>query len=225
VRLVAVSDPANPAQQQEGLERLLALDGQRDQAFAEAPFTVFGLDSSWTGLRSFGGWGTSDGITNHLSLAFGDPSDEDAPIVRIETRAPRVIGPGRAPDPLVDRYLAASDLVGYVARATGALAPDVRAAAFPYQDPDAYGKDPTAPWDDATIAVEGLPVAAKVLHADDTTWVALLPVDDLFVGITATGWPFATTGLVAVTDFAAYTEGSAEIRERMRRRHTPPTTP
>ncbi len=205
------------------MDHLRSFDLQQARAFAAVTFPVFGLDSSWTGLRSFGGWGQSNGVTSHLSLAFGDLSDGDSPIVRIETRAPRPIGSGRDTDPLVDQYMAASSLASHLERMTGALAPDVRAAAFPYQDPDAYGKDPTAPWDDASIPVDGVPFPAKVLSADDATWVALIQVDDLFVGIQSHAVPLAEVSLVEVTDFAIYADGSAEIRERMRRRHSPPT--
>jgi hypothetical protein len=222
--MVAVSNPSAVAREQ-AMDHLGSMDRERDRAFANAAFSVFGLDPRWTDLRSFGGWGKSNGITNHLSLSFGDPSDEHAPIVQIETRAPRAIGRDRDPDPFVDRYHAASDLVRHLARMTGALAPEVRAAAFPYQDPDAYGKDPTAPWDDATIGVDDIPLPAKVLSGDETTWVALIQVDDLFVAIQSEAVPLDAVGLVEVTDFDVYAEGSAEIRARMTRRRNPRPAP
>ncbi len=211
-RLVAISDPANPVAREEGLRRLLAMEGQRDQAFVDRPFPVYGLGRGWTGLRSFTGWGRSDGVTTSLSLAFGDPSDEEAPLVRIETSERRTAHPS------AHRFSIARSLVMQHFGRLGPLPDPVRAAAFPKHGQGDFGTDPTGLWDDATIPVESMPRPAKVLAANAETWIALLDVDELLVAIGARRYPLDSVGLVEVTDFAVYAEGSVEIRERMTRR-------
>ncbi len=68
-RLRAIADPAAV---EPGVSRLLAMKAQEHRRFIEAPYSPFALDDRWTGLRSFGGWGGSNGGTDRLSLAHGE---------------------------------------------------------------------------------------------------------------------------------------------------------
>jgi hypothetical protein len=43
-----------------------------DSPFRDATFEPFGLDDQWTGLRSIGGQGSSNGVTTSITLAHGD---------------------------------------------------------------------------------------------------------------------------------------------------------
>ncbi|MGZ6964097.1 MAG: hypothetical protein ACXVKA_07750 [Acidimicrobiia bacterium] len=220
--LVMISDPASAPSQEEGLARLEAMMGQQVQRFESASFSPFALDERWTGVRSFAGFGGSNDETVRLSLAHGDPFDPGSALVRVETRKPRHIGLGGPGDPRMEYALLTAELVGQFRDLTGILDDDVRAAAFPYQDPNAYESDSTAPWDDASIAVDGHATRFKVL-ADNDAWVASAPYDERFIGISAQHWPLTDTGLVTVDEFDVYAEGSAAIAARARDPDPPPS--
>jgi hypothetical protein len=219
-RLVASGAPGSSAEQQARIDRLLGQMEQRDRLFAGAPFPVYGLDARWTGLRSFGGWGNSNGVTTSLSLAFGDVGDQEAAQLRVETQRPEVVALDGTRNPMTDRSVVAHSLVMHLAHGVE-LPDDVRAIAFPARNPNAFVADATAAWTDTLIAVEGVATPAKMLAVGDV-WIAIVSVGDLTVGITARGWPVADVGLVVVTDFHAYADGSTEIRDRLRRRHPDP---
>ncbi len=98
-------------------------------------------------------------------------------------------------------------------RQTGVLRDDVRQSVFPSDG--AWSDDPTANWDRVSLAVDGDPVEFAVL-TEREHWVAHAIVDERIVGIEARNWELDTTGLVTETNFAAYIEGSQEMRRRMR---------
>jgi hypothetical protein len=192
------------------------------QRFANAPFSPFALDERWVGLRSFGGWGGSNGETDDLYLAHGDPTDRTATLVRVETRLPQRVGLDGTRVAALTPFVLARELVQHLWHETGDLPDHVRAVAFPRDDPEALGKDPTASWAEATLLVDAAPVAFRVLE-HPVMWLGMGQIaDELFIGIMSRQWPLADTGLVTVTDFRVYADGSRELQERMRRHHEDP---
>lgn len=122
--------------------------------FTDATFVPYGLDERWSGLRWFGGSGSSGSAVTNLVLAFGDaPWDPNEPEVRIETRRADLQSLG---DPTVEAQIVAGQMareqVGHLWRETGVLRDDVRRAAFPI---DGVRGDPTVGWDHATLSVDG----------------------------------------------------------------------
>lgn len=203
-----------PAQLEAGLDQMRSIDRQRDVAFATADFSVYGLDERWAGLRSFSGWGHSNGITSHLGLAFGNAADRESSLLRVDTHRGSHASP-------IERYVLARTLVMQLGHEVDALPDDVRALAFPHQNPELFQSDMTEHWDDSTIMVEAVPLPVKVLTVEDH-WVAIASVDDLVIGLSGQRWPLADVRLVEVTDFAAYAEGVAEIRRMMTSRYADP---
>jgi hypothetical protein len=196
--------------------------GRRNEYFANAPFSPFALDNRWTGLRSFGGWGGANGKTDHLSIAHGDPTDQNATLVRVETRLPQPVGLDGTRVAALTPFVIARELVQHLWHETGDLPDHVRAEVFPYEDPEAFGKDPTASWAEATLPVDGAPIPFRVLERP-VMWLGLGQIaEELFIGIMSRHWSLADTGLVAVTDFGVYAAGSQRIEDDLRRRHDNP---
>jgi hypothetical protein len=191
--------------------RIRAMGDAMAERFAAATFAPCALDDRWTGSRWFGGAGGL-GEQTRLELAHGSPPDEDEPRVRIETSTADHHGG-------LHRAMVVHQLLTHYTHEFGALPDDVRAAAYPQDSPARL--DPTAPWDDATIPVDTVPVAFRVL-AREHTWLGLGEDDDRVIAIWAHRWPVVDTGLVSVTDFAVYRAGLDAITERLRRRHAPP---
>jgi len=187
--------------------------------FGEASFQPFGLDDQWTGLRSIGGSGTSDGAISSLTLTHGDPYDETGPLVRVTTVSHRHVHGDPAVDRAIERSLLVRQLVGFMWRTTGNIDPEVRAAAF---DPGRTPPDPTAPWEPVTIPIDGDPTGGHLLEQDNA-WVALTERDGLLVAIEGQRWPRASLGLRTVDPDALqeYVQGSALIRNQ---RMNPPAS-
>jgi len=173
--------------------------------FVEAGFAPIGLDEQWTGLRWFGGSGTSNGVVTHLELAHGDnPFDRSEPQVRV--RATMAVD---LPFPLV-RWTVARSLLQHFWRETGVLADDVRRAAFPRETREG---DPTEPWDARALRLDGEPTEFRVLASDDC-WVALAATDNMVVSVQARDWPMQRTGLAKIGDLGPYVDGTIEIGRR-----------
>ena len=215
-RLTVTAD-ANPSP----AERAAAEDHLRSgaaimrRAFGGATFFPYGLDERWSGLRRFAGHGGSGETARSLTLAFGDaPWDEQSTEVRVETEL-------LERDVSADTYLAARmsafrlarQQVEHLWRHTGVLRDEIRRAAFPL-DGD-LGRDPTADWDRAAIAVDGAVVEFAVL-SEAEHWVAQAIIEPLLVGISSFGWPIDAVGLRSETTFEIYAEGFAQLRQRHR---------
>jgi hypothetical protein len=176
--------------------------------FTSASFSPLGLDERWMGLRWFGGHGSSNGRVNRLELAHSDnPWDMTSAQVRVEAfPVERLLG-----DPAQDRALAvyslAREQLQHFWHETGTLPEDVRHAVFPT---DRRVEDPTAPWADARLSVDGAEVAFRVLATDDY-WVAQARRGDLLLGIQARRWPPDVTGLVTIDNLQPYADGSRAI--------------
>src|SRR4051812_28022242 len=214
-RLVAVANPnPSPAHLALADERFRDIDDQMLAAFTRASFRPFALDHRWPGLRRLSGHGGSRDRTTSLTLAFGDDvRDPTGPEIRVETR---VRGFDAIDDSAMaakmDAFMLARQQVDHLWRQTGVLRDDVRQSVFA---PDRAGTgDPTASWQRVSLVVDGDPVEFAVL-TEGEHWVAQAIIDERVVGIEARNWKPDTTGLVTEMDFAAYVEGSKEMRRRM----------
>ena len=184
-------------------------------AFAAASFSPCGLDARWKGTRWFGSNGSSNGVVTSLELAHGEgPWDEAAPQVRVEVRLPRSLSKGDEANVEIEQALLAREQVSRFWMATGALDPEVRAAAF--STGRVHG-DPMAPWADAEIPIDGTAVAFRRLEGD-RYWLAQASHGRLLVAIESWNWPVESTGLVTVEDLAPYIQGSEVIAARGRTR-------
>jgi hypothetical protein len=184
-------------------------------AFADASFSPCGLDARWKGTRWFGANGSSNGVVTSLELAHGEgPWDEAATEVRVGVGLPRSVSKGDETNVEIERSLLARQQVSRFWMATGALDPEVRAAAF--STGGVHGES-MAPWADADIPIDGTAVAFRRL-GDDRYWLAQATHGRLVVAIESRAWPVESTGLVTIEDLAPYIEGSDLIAARGRRR-------
>ena len=203
-RLVATSDATRPVDWAAVDARHAARVTSARRAFERAPFSCHALDDHWRGLRWFGGHGTSNGAVSHLATAHGDePWNEQATHVRVDT----------TPDRGYTRFEVVRHLVNAWWHQTGTLPDPVRRAAFPV---DESAGDPTAPWDDLTLAVDGRPTAFRALGSDEY-WVAIASVGAFVLSVEARSWPSSETGLVTITDLEPYERGAIEVHRRRRR--------
>ena len=87
--------------------------GEHSANVRDRAVPAYALDDRWTGLRSFGGHGGSNGALERLTLAFhgGVPGD-DVPRVRVETMLPQQVGMNGPRDPVLHRLLTAHSLLG-----------------------------------------------------------------------------------------------------------------
>jgi len=187
--------------------------------FRDASFKPLGLDDQWTGLRSIGGSGTSDGVIHSLTLTHGDPYDESRALVRVTTDSPRHVHGDPAVDRDIERSLLVRQLAGFIWRTTGIIDPEVRAAAF---NPGRTPPDPTAPWEPISIPIDAEQTDGHLLEQDNA-WVALTERDGHLVAIEGQRWPWLSLGLRTVDPdtLQEYVQGSALIRNQ---RMNPPAS-
>lgn len=155
---------------------------------AQCDFTVYALDATWGGARSFGGSSSSDNGLNSITLTFGDPYEHAGPLARIESFRPSPVwelGVGRLASSLAEQYWSAGG------EYTDALRSTFREA------------DATVRWDDLVVSVDGRRRRAKSL-GDDDRWVAVLGIDTQLVGIDARGIRRAGVALAPVDGFGPY---------------------
>ena len=193
-RLVAVAkaeQKPSPVALSEFEERMRTYEEEAAAVFRGAPFRPYALDGRWSGPRSFGGHGASDGRTTSLTLAFseGHPWDTTLPEVRVETRVGSIEGVDRTSRRRSTRSCSPTT-VHHLWSHTGVLRDDVRRDVFPRDR--ARSDDPTTTWERALVTVDGEAVEFAVL-SEGTHWVAQATINETVVGIQARHW---TLGLM-----------------------------
>jgi hypothetical protein len=195
----------------EMVERAAVARADADLArFRAAPFAVFGLDDRWTGLRWFGGHGSSNGRLCQLTLAYGEnPTDDHEPHVRVETCEPQVI----RGDPVMDSWVAlwskARTQIDWLWYETGAIPEATRRAAF------ADGGLDSDAWEMQSIPVNGVMVEFRTMAAGHSV-IANALVDELVVGVECHRWFLTDLGLVTTVDIEPYADGSRVLARRWR---------
>lgn len=187
--------PVSPeAEYQRRAELLEASMFERNVAAAgQIDFAVFGLDDSWIGIRSVGGFGGAPRV-DRLTLVHGEPSDIEAPLLRVETHRPshQLTAAGGA-----DRrhLMAARGLARELMAAVGVR--DDRLTS------SLRSKDPTVEWDRCNIDVAGRSHELRSLEMHHR-WIALGWVDAQIVAIESRSVPVDDVHLVAIDDLSPY---------------------
>lgn len=91
---------------------------EMERVIRACPFSLYGLDASWKGLRRLSAHGGRLGQTHSVELAHGDPEEQGSG-VRVETALSRV--PSDA-----DPFLVAHELWSRVERPPAGLPPHLR---------------------------------------------------------------------------------------------------
>jgi hypothetical protein len=182
-------------------------------AYTAAPFRPYGLDARWAGTRWFSGQGSSDGVLDRLELAHGEAFiDKTAPEARIATQVPRpVFGVDGLEQEL---HTQGRMMVSWLWHETAAVPEDVRRATHGREHPP-----DDSVWDEQWITVNGMPVRFRMLRAEHAA-IALAVVGVQIVVIQARNWDFDAYGLEEIDAFKPYEQGSVELHQRMRRRHS-----
>jgi hypothetical protein len=182
---------------------------QRREAFDSASFLPYGLDSRWGGVRWLAGSGRRGNRVDRLELGHGGfPYESDAPRLTVETLSPAGISDDRRLNLWAAQRSVTINQLQRLWRATGVgLTDDVREAVFSRDRPSV---DPTAPWSERDLRVNGVPVAFHVL-GNDEHWIAQAPHSGLLLAITAHAWSMSAVELVEITDLTPYKQGTREL--------------
>jgi hypothetical protein len=171
-------------------ERGLAGHREREaELLQRPPFPIYGLDQRWTGRRWPGGWGSSDGTIDRIELGHGDPFDDGAPLVRVETLWVRE-GRERMTE------VSAAHELAEVLWHEGAEHDVVRSA---------YTEDPTGSWPVVALSVDGVSMPFRLLAAGDW-WATLGRIGDRYVAVKARHVGLDDVGLVTMVDPEPYLE-------------------
>lgn len=172
--------------------RAWTLQRRREEAmFRAPPFPVYGLDPSWVGERSLGGWGAKERAITELSLHHGRP---DRGVTVISTV------PGRG-EPF--SYVAAVFL-------------ENRMRAWQRQ-----GEPPRVPPRRGLripVAVEGEPVEFEGF-AEGDDWIGRARVGAVDVTVECRGVGPAEVRLTRITDIEPYIRGSRRLAEELEHEH------
>jgi hypothetical protein len=183
--------------------------------FAGASFLACGLDERWQGTRWFGGSGGSGHEIDRIELAHGEnPWDDEVAQIRVKKIRPRKIAEDESHNIAMELHSFTRQQLNQFWMSTGTLPDEVRRAAF---EPGVMPANPTAPWDDVQIPVDGEAITFRIL-AHEEFWVAQARRAGMLVGVEARAWPPDRTGLVTIEDLAAYHAGSELIAGRGRSR-------
>lgn len=179
-----------------------------EDLFRSAPFRLYGLDASWTGLRMLGGFGTGANGVRSIELTHGDMSGA-GPWVRVET-AP-------VQDERVDGLQpAALELWHTAERPPADLPPHQKGAWMHRRFEESFSRQ--ASWTKVPIPVDGSPVDFDWLE-ERNDWVARAVIGDLAVKVRAHGLAVASIRLAVVHDVEPYIEGTRRFNEEQRRLH------
>jgi hypothetical protein len=172
-----------------------------------APFPLYGLPASWSGLRQLGGWsgGGSEGrpVTTALELGHGDPLAEEGPQLRVEVR---------------DEHVRAERRRGLAEELWLAAASPAHDAAEYWEQVAAARSRPESAWSRVRIPVDGRPVAFQRL-AQGRHWVASAELDDRTLTLHARDLPVESVELVRVTDLEPYIHGQRRLEEAWARHY------
>jgi hypothetical protein len=188
--------------------RLERMQQRDERMIRNCPFSLFGLDSSWTGLRWIGGSGSDGKTLSSLQLAFGDHFSMD-PWLRIDTST---ADEGREFDL---RYWAI-ELWRRAERPPRDLPSHqwIRWEDRRIEEHLAKG----ANWSKVSIPVDGSEIPFDCLE-EEADWVARAPIGDVVVVIEAHRFPIESVRLVTVTDVEPYIEGSRRYFDEQRNLH------
>jgi len=215
--LILQSSPASPpasATDAQPRAHMPDIAGRMQRGFASASFPAYGLDDRWQGTRWFGGVGSSGDEIYRLELAHGEnPWDEESTQVRVEAVLPRKVFEDDNQNIAIEVDSFTRQQVNKFWMSTGTLPDEVRRAAFAT---DAEAGDPTAPWEEVHLPIDGAAVGFRLLGRDDY-WVAQARLSGILLGIESQAWPLEQAGLVVIDDLSPYIAGSEIIAARGRK--------
>jgi hypothetical protein len=165
------------------------------KAFRQAPFPLYGLPTSWVGLRLVGGWGWSNGIgTTSLSLMHRSRPGPDA-----------------------------SQLVVAVCRQRGSLnfhKAEIDEWVGLRED---FEGEPIreSEWKAVQIPVAGQDFDFEMIGGEDARWGALSSQGDLVIQIEANHFPIEDLSLIEITDVEPYLRGQTDFMRTIRRGKSP----
>lgn len=183
-------------------DRAAALRARTLARLAEqALFPIYGLPGSWTGPRSFGGYGGSRNL-RHLVLVHGEP--EEGPFVVVDSS--RVADGDRIADHM-KRSLGRSLYSRHL---------EPPAFDSPQQRNDwlddrhrLFDQWDLTPWEEILISVDGTPRPFQQ-RTEGNHWVAVGFLDHTVVGLDGGGFPPDQVNLATIGDFEVYARGSTE---------------
>lgn len=179
-----------------------------EEVFRSAPFKVYGLDASWTGLRMLGGYSTGVKAVAGIELTHGDMSS-GGPWVRVGT------------EPVEDERLdhlhpAALELWHTAERPPADLPPRLKGAWIQRRFEEGLARE--ANWTKVSIPIDGTHTVFDCLY-ERNDWVALAVVDHLVVKIRGHEFPIESVRLAVVKDVEPYIKGSRRFNDEQRRRY------
>jgi len=183
-------------------DRAAALRARTLARLAEqAPFPIYGLPGSWTGPRSFGGYGGSRNL-RHLVLVHGKPeegnfvvvdsnraADGDAIVDHTKRNLGRSLYSRHLEPPTFDSLQQRNDWL------------DDRHRQFDQWD--------QTPWEEILISVDGTPRPFQQ-RTEGNDWVAVGFLDHTAVGLDVGGFRPDQVSLATISDFEPYARGSTE---------------
>jgi hypothetical protein len=165
------------------------------KAFRQAPFPLYGLPTSWVGLRLVGGWGWSSGIgATSLSLMHRSRPGSDASQI--------VVAVCRRGDALNFHKAEIEEWVG--------LRDDFEGE--PIRESE---------WKAVQIPVAGQDFDFEMIRGEDARWGALSSQGDLVIQIEANHFPIEDLSLIEITDVEPYLRGQDDFMRTIRRGKAP----
>ncbi len=184
---------------------------QVEAAYRSPPFPLFGLPSSWRGLRFIGEWGFASrkGIQS-LELNHGHPRHRDGPELRVETS---VEGLEFLPD--AELLALRHELFHSMPPPHGLDPHQMRRWHFAREETfQSWRPESRTPF----LPVDGVPVEFNAV-LEGQHWIAEGRVGTVTVKIRARAFPIEDVELVTVRDIEPYIEGHRRLMEESRRGH------
>lgn len=165
------------------------------KAFRQPPFPLYGLPTSWVGLRLIAGSGWSSGIgTTSLSLMHRSQPGPDASQLVVEVCRQR--GSLNFHKAEIEEWVGLRD--------------DIEGE--PIRESE---------WKAVQIPVVGQDLDFEMIRGEDERWGALSSRGDLVMKIEANHFPIENLSLVEITDVEPYLRGQDDFMRTIRRRKTP----